>query len=77
LYKKANDKGRYGVNLNFDPIVDKYVIKNYTSTLPCFQELNKQIKKRKRLEVNNSKDVKKIMQTFNLDHISDLPINLL
>ena len=77
LYKKANDKGRYGVNLNFDPIVDKYVIKNYTSTLPCFQELNKQIKKRKRLDVNNSKDVKKIMQTFNLDHISDLPINLL
>ena len=77
LYKKANDKGRYGVNLNFDPIVDKFVIKNYTSTLPCFQELNKQLKKRKRLDVNNSKDVKKIMQTFNLDHISDLPINLL
>ena len=77
LYKKANDKGRYGVNLNFDPIVDKFVIKNYTSTLPCFQELNKQLKKRKRLDVNISKDVKKIMQTFNLDHISDLPINLL
>ncbi len=77
LYTKANGKGRYGINLDFDPYIDKYVIKNYTSTLPCFQELDKQLNMRKRMNVNKDSVVKKLSEEFNLYSHDNHPHNLL
>lgn len=77
FYKKSEILGKRGVNLDFDPILNKYVIKNYTSTLPCFMELEKQLKKIKRLNVNKTKDKKIINESFNLDQLGNTPINLI
>jgi hypothetical protein len=77
LYKKANGKGRYGIDLKFDPYIDKYVIKNYTQNLPFFVELDKQIKCLKRLNVNDDNIFKVLSKEFNLYQWDNHPQNLL
>ena len=77
LYDKAKNKGRYGINLNFDPLIDAHVVKNYTTSLPCLIELNQQLKNRKKMNVNKSRVLKHLSESFNLDHISIIPLNLL
>jgi len=77
FYKKSKILGSRGVKFDFDPIINKYVLKNYTSSLPCFIELEKQLKKIKRLNVNKTKDKKIINESFNLDQLGNTPINLI
>lgn len=64
LYKKGNKKWKYGFNLSFDPIIDKYFINNYIDNLSCFKVLDSCIQKSKKLNLNNFEDIKFISDSF-------------
>ena len=75
LYEKAENKGRYGINLDFSPEIDKYVIKDYTSKLDWMKFLSSE--KMDCYNTNNLNDLKKLSSIFNVESDAGFPSNLL
>ena len=75
LYEKAENKGRYGINLDFSPEIDKYVIKDYTSKLDWMKFLSSE--KIDCYDTTKKNDVKKLETIFNLESDNGVPSNLL
>ncbi|MDG1913286.1 MAG: GldM family protein [Crocinitomix sp.] len=77
LYKKADDRGRYGINMTFQKSIGPYVMKDYTNTIPWRIQLGMEKEKATKYNATSQKDVKELSKTFNLEGYPGIALNLL